>query len=73
MVVPAGAISQTPSPLVTATIAVTVSTRAAPLSAITAPITANGTVLEIRWSKPKCRNGALTISGSPSVVRGSMP
>ena len=50
--------SHVPRPLTTATMSVTSATRARPPSAIAAPIARNGTVLEMRWPKPTCRNGA---------------
>src|SRR5215211_1597817 len=68
-----GAISHTPRPLTSATIAVTAITRAAPLRAISTPITTNGTVLPIRWPKPAWRNGAVTMPIRPSVSCGSIP
>src|SRR5680860_223268 len=71
--VKSGATSHVPRPLTSPTIAVTASTRIAPLKAITRPMTTNGTVLAIRCPNPACRKGAATIPVSPSSSRGSMP
>ena len=65
--------SHVPSPPTSATITVTIATRAAPPSAIAKPSSRNGIVLPIRWSKPPCRNGANTTPSSPSSSRGSIP
>ena len=68
-----GATSHVPRPPTTITVTVTATTRRAPPNAIAAPSSRNGIVLPIRWSKPPCRNGAVTIPSSPSVSRGRMP
>ena len=68
-----GPISHVPRPPTTTMISVASATRLAPLKAIAAPSTRNGSVLPIRWSKPPCRNGEATTPSSPSISRGSMP
>jgi hypothetical protein len=71
--VPSVATSHVPSPLTSATIAVTPSSRHGPSSPITAPIATNGSVFAIRWPKPACRKGANSTPSSPSTSRGSIP
>ena len=54
--------SQAPSPDVRPTIAVTRKNCATPLAAMRPPSTMNGMVLLMRWPKPLCRNGAVTVN-----------
>ncbi|CAM5635335.1 hypothetical protein SRIMM317S_05377 [Streptomyces rimosus subsp. rimosus] len=74
VLLPAGAVSQTPSPLVSAMSRATPTNRARPLrSAARKPRSSSGRVFAARWSKPKWMKAAGSTSASSLISRGRTP